>query len=543
MLACRHFGPSSGLAEHPSSSLPLCQPELPPIDMKTVSFLRSWRKRASSKTSKEDDTHLPLQYPISPPLTHVPSPARYSPGPSTPFKQPLLSLTSSAFKEDFSHSVEEALQYRRGPGQTMPTHQTATAQVSYRENDSSTRTYHPNSSMTTFNGSPPTHARASPSNAKHFSSSTTPLRPQPVSSSFSTPGTHDNNFSSTRLLQHPSEILSPTHVTFLSSADIKRASTPKPSTSSSIHGPNTHGSPLITRHTTGPDSATPTRGNGPSYETTKTSHRRASVTTKEEHPYRTPTAYNVASESNTADPVVPHARRYLTSTRSTPHLRPETQYPHNCDNPLPPLPVNAVPSPSDPNFASFFPIPPPLIIRKKRPQPLVLNPQKGPLPFPPSPSPGYSSADSTPVATPQSTKSHFTTNASSPLKPPLGRKASIIPPPIHSPPTSPLPSPPSVPSPPRQSTHSFRAPQPLKSSRSAINLRTSGVPPSTATHRMTSSDPISEVAGQPTKDRTSSPLKLDSSNRNAIRNSPRRTDRRDTVAAPQDASVQWGYAL
>jgi hypothetical protein len=152
------------------------------------------------------------------------------------------------------------------------------------------------------------------------------------------------------------------------------------------------------------------------------------------------------------------------------------------------------------------------VIRKKRPQPLVLQPQQGSPSFPPKASPISSSADSTPVATPQSSRTQF---AASP-KPPRA-----IPPLLHSPPTSPLPPPPNMPPPypkhalPRQSIQS------LKPSRSASNLRRDKFLSSIPTHRMTSSDPISEVPVPPMQDRTSSPLKLDAKS-NGVRNSPQR---------------------
>lgn len=130
---------------------------------------------------------------------------------------------------------------------------------------------------------------------------------------------------------------------------------------------------------------------------------------------------------------------------------------------------------------SLFPLPPPLLVRKKIPAPLVLRSGL--------PSSAVSSRDSTPIGTPttprfQSLNSPSQSSISSPKKFYLGRTSAIFSPPPTSPPNSPLPD-----LPPRNISTEKLAPT-LRIIHSNANLR--GALPYPATHRLTSSEPISD---------------------------------------------------
>lgn len=124
---------------------------------------------------------------------------------------------------------------------------------------------------------------------------------------------------------------------------------------------------------------------------------------------------------------------------------------------------------------SLFPAPPPLIVRKKVPAPLVLRPIRTDL----SPV----SRDSTPVGTP--TTPRFNTpspqsSLASPTKKHIHRSASAYSPPPFSPPNAPLPSVPASPA-------MERFGHPLRTVHSSLDLRDPAHPP---THRLTSSEPV-----------------------------------------------------
>ncbi|EAU84683.1 hypothetical protein CC1G_00202 [Coprinopsis cinerea okayama7 len=184
--------------------------------------------------------------------------------------------------------------------------------------------------------------------------------------------------------------------------------------------------------------------------------------------------------------------------------------------------------PEQEDLCALFPSPPPLIIRKKVPQPLVLQPRSPPstVAFPPSPNP--SSTDSTPVSTPTSPKQFPTsTPTQSPLlKASFVRHGNAVPPPLYDPPTSPLPSPPVNPQStayvPRKPTYSLQGRAHLRGTMSTSSLRGAGGS-NHPTHRMTSSDPMAEVLQQLTK---SKPPRASESSRSS-----------------PDPPVQWGYAL
>ncbi|TFK28847.1 hypothetical protein FA15DRAFT_700738 [Coprinopsis marcescibilis] len=198
-------------------------------------------------------------------------------------------------------------------------------------------------------------------------------------------------------------------------------------------------------------------------------------------------------------------------------------------------------STSQQDLASLFPSPPPLIIRKKVPQPLVLQPRRPSttlVPFPPSPSPDPSSTDSTPITTPTSSR-QFSTPTQSPLKPSYQRPGNAIPPLLYDAPTSPLPSPPINPHnktfTARQPTYSMQGRTHLRGAVSTSNLRPNG-PPHLQTHRMTSSDPISDALQQASKDTGIRPSK------SGVRRESEELSN-NTSSSSHDPPVEWGYAL
>ncbi|KAF8165459.1 hypothetical protein B0H34DRAFT_239880 [Crassisporium funariophilum] len=188
---------------------------------------------------------------------------------------------------------------------------------------------------------------------------------------------------------------------------------------------------------------------------------------------------------------------------------------------------------SEDNFPlSLFPAPPPLVIRKKVPTPLVIRPM---LPSQSS----QSSRDSTPVGTPTtprfpSLNSPSQSSICSPSKKyfinrPLARNS----PPPFSPPNSPLPIPPVT----REEEVRHFSVRPLRTARSDNNLR--GALPFPATHRLNSSEPIS--------DQSSSPIKRSTRPRPEgvrLKNLQSYTDLKEQPRETgMESHVQWGYAL
>lgn len=183
-------------------------------------------------------------------------------------------------------------------------------------------------------------------------------------------------------------------------------------------------------------------------------------------------------------------------TGSTPHLPFIERSPR--PSPTPTLSEYSCSETSEDHFPlSLFPAPPPLIVRKKIPAPLVLRPIRA--------SSSQSSLDSTPIGTPttprnQSAYSPSQSSITSPNKKhfSLRQCASFSPPPF-SPPNSPLPNPPSSPERSRWPSDSRRSPEyhgrPLRHAQSNANLR--DALPFPATHRLTSSEPISDQSSLP----------------------------------------------
>ncbi|KAF8192481.1 hypothetical protein BJ912DRAFT_1057844 [Pholiota molesta] len=145
-----------------------------------------------------------------------------------------------------------------------------------------------------------------------------------------------------------------------------------------------------------------------------------------------------------------------------------------------------------------LPPPPPLIVRKKIPTPLLLRPLK-------RPSSPHSSRDSTPVGTPTTPRFHAMPSPSQSSVSSPGKKhfslrpsASFSPPPF-SPPNSPLPSLPTTPDGSQRPSEYRRSPdhgmRSLRSAQSNANLR--DALPFPATHRLTSSEPISDQSSLP----------------------------------------------
>ncbi|KAF8076268.1 hypothetical protein FPV67DRAFT_1664553 [Lyophyllum atratum] len=136
-----------------------------------------------------------------------------------------------------------------------------------------------------------------------------------------------------------------------------------------------------------------------------------------------------------------------------------------------------------------FPQPPPLRVRK-RPRPLVLLPTPTLAQLPPSPL--FGSNDSTPVATP--TTSRPLNALSSPKSPKYpGRPLHTISPPAYSPPNSPLPAPPTSSGfvmPFDREKHSGRA---LRTAQSTSELRAHRFGNLYPSHRATSSAPASDL--------------------------------------------------
>ncbi|KAF9568979.1 hypothetical protein CPC08DRAFT_283334 [Agrocybe pediades] len=231
-------------------------------------------------------------------------------------------------------------------------------------------------------------------------------------------------------------------------------------------------------------------------------------------------------------------RRLYHSTGSTPYL-PYRERVQSTSTAGSDYSTNSVASSDADHFPlSLFPLPPPLIVRKKVPAPLNLRAA-------PSVS-TQSSRDSTPLGTPTTPRIQYTTSPSqssisSPTKKlPLSRPLASFSPPPFGPPNSPLPQPPveSARRPPRDIV------RPLRSSQSHNNFRSASALPFPATHRLTSSEPISDhlslsirrpVRPRPTTER---PKNIQT----YIDQMDIALDRPPTASNTEN-EVQWGYAL
>ncbi|KAH6915021.1 hypothetical protein BKA70DRAFT_1419972 [Coprinopsis sp. MPI-PUGE-AT-0042] len=187
------------------------------------------------------------------------------------------------------------------------------------------------------------------------------------------------------------------------------------------------------------------------------------------------------------------------------------------------------------DLSSLFPSPPPLIIRKRVPQPLVLQPRRPSTGSTVPSSPDPSSTESTPVSTPTSPK--FSPPTQSPLSKSFARHANGIPPLLYDPPTSPLPSPPvSLQSKARQSSVPFQGRVHLRGAQSTNNLRSNApFSANSQTHRMTSSDPVAEFLQELGLDDRLSSLPSQSKLDQVVNSQFSKTSR--------DAPVNWGYAI
>ena len=198
---------------------------------------------------------------------------------------------------------------------------------------------------------------------------------------------------------------------------------------------------------------------------------------------------------------------------------------------------------------SLFPLPPPLLVRKKIPAPLVLGSGL--------PSSAVSSRDSTPISTPttprfQSLNSPSQSSIASPKKFYLGRTSAIFSPPPTSPPNSPLPD-----LPPSRNVSPEKLAPTLRITHSNANLR--GALPYPATHRLTSSEPISDHSSLPIKRPMKprpDPVKVQDSHTYMVRmlrqgmlvagSSYFFQDLKEQTGRStrnMDTYVQWGYAL
>lgn len=182
------------------------------------------------------------------------------------------------------------------------------------------------------------------------------------------------------------------------------------------------------------------------------------------------------------NPDSPKGLKLHHASQSSPHLPPSST-PQEC-------PIDSQ------DLSSLFPSPPPLVIRKRVPQPLVLQPRRPSAGSIAPSSPDPSSTESTPVSTPTSSK--FSPPTQSPLSKGFARHANGIPPLLYDPPTSPLPSPPVSPqSRPRQASVPPQGRVHLRGAQSTNNLRSNvSFSGSSQTHRMTSSDPVAEFLQQ-----------------------------------------------
>ncbi|PPQ67824.1 hypothetical protein CVT26_007071 [Gymnopilus dilepis] len=252
-------------------------------------------------------------------------------------------------------------------------------------------------------------------------------------------------------------------------------------------------------------------------------HSPSSISARTHHP---PKIVNAV-----VDPAQDAKRRSLYhSTGSTPHLpyKASAQSVAKSDSS-----AHSVDSSEADQFPlSLFPLPPPLIVRKKVPAPLVLR-----ATFTAS---AQSSRDSSPVRTPttprlQALNSPSQSNITSPTKKSsLGRPSASFSPPPFSPPDSPLPLPPVSPKASLESTrHSVR---PLRMAQSNISLR--DPLPFPATHRLTSSEPIPDQSISPAR----RPFKWRPAER------PRNIqaylqDMKEQSSESGEARIEWGYAF
>ncbi|KDR83866.1 hypothetical protein GALMADRAFT_682077 [Galerina marginata CBS 339.88] len=233
------------------------------------------------------------------------------------------------------------------------------------------------------------------------------------------------------------------------------------------------------------------------------------------------TVHAVLDPSNNGKP----RRFYRNAGSSTPHLPYKDRVGPSIKSDLSTCSVDS--SETGPFPLSLFPVPPPLIVRKKIPAPLILQPRL--------PSSAQSSRDSTPVGTPttprfQHPSSPPQSSTASPTKKfYLSRSSTSFSPPPFSPPNSPLPKPPiALDGCPKSSD---RAVGTLRNTQSNANLRDSL--PFSARHRLTSSEPIS--------DQTSLPIKRPTKPRRAER--PKNIQAYMNMEELTSEGVQWGYAL
>ncbi|PFH51413.1 hypothetical protein AMATHDRAFT_3071 [Amanita thiersii Skay4041] len=163
---------------------------------------------------------------------------------------------------------------------------------------------------------------------------------------------------------------------------------------------------------------------------------------------------------------------------------------------------------------SLFPNPPPLVIRKRTPSPLVLQPSPGVVPLPPSPV--TSSRDSTPQLTPTSPRTSSSSSPRQPTTPPKFRLQPTGTPEILSQRTCP---------PALQSRVRIARSETYTSMELVVS----------ASHRTTASEP-SERPKHPSKAVLYPNLSLEN---NAYLPFPTN----DAIPSPQDAPIEWGYAL
>jgi len=172
------------------------------------------------------------------------------------------------------------------------------------------------------------------------------------------------------------------------------------------------------------------------------------------------------------------------STGSTPHL----PYHEQVVSPARPESSGCSGESSDAEIfpLSLFPVPPPLLVRKKIPAPLVLGSGL--------PSSAVSSRDTTPIGTPTTPRFQLLNSPTimSPKKFYLGRTSRVFSPPPTSPPNTPLPD-----LPPSHIISTEKRTRTLRITQSNDNLR--GPLPYPATHRFTSSEPISDHSSLPIK--------------------------------------------
>jgi hypothetical protein len=210
---------------------------------------------------------------------------------------------------------------------------------------------------------------------------------------------------------------------------------------------------------------------------------------------------------------LPSPRSLYHATSSSPHLPYVTQKPSRSKSESFKNDIEGKPF-EDP--LALFPSPPPLVIRKRRPKPLVLLPTPTLARLPPSPafpsSPAISSADSTPPTTPTTPRppqsplsdvaprKSLSTTSIPKCSP--GRSLYSVPPPAYSPPNSPLPTPPTSP---KVSSSTLAVPidRRLRTAQSTAEFRPQRLQPSSI-HRLTLSTPSSDFLTEPSRRRAHS---------------------------------------